>query len=68
MIANKQTPRQLSFELLPETATTTAARNRVIIPKSYLYKYYDYENNYCVTMKGKLGQANPTEMKSLRRL
>jgi hypothetical protein len=31
MTANKQTPRLLSFELLPETATTTAAGNRVTV-------------------------------------
>jgi hypothetical protein len=55
MTANKQTPRLLSFELLPETATTNAASNRVAMPKSYLSKYYDYENNYCITIKGKLG-------------
>ena len=62
MTANKQTPRLLSFQLLPETATTTAAGNRVAMPKSYLSKYYDYKNNYCITIKGKLGQANPTEI------
>jgi hypothetical protein len=59
-ITNKQTPRLLSFELLPEAATT--ASNRVVMPKSYLSKYYDYDNNCCITIKGKLGQSKPTEI------
>ena len=54
----QQTPRLLSFELLPETFAT----NRIVLPKSYLAKYYDYKNNFCLTVKGKLGQRNPTEI------
>ena len=32
------------------------------MPKNYLAKYYDYENNRCLTIRGKLGQPNPTEV------
>ena len=55
---NKRPPRLLSFELLPETTTT----KRIALPKSYFAKYYDYENNCCITVKGKLGQLNPREI------
>jgi hypothetical protein len=58
---NKQTPRLLSVELLPETVAA-AATKRITLPKFYLAKYYDYENNYCLSVKGKLGQRNPTEI------
>jgi hypothetical protein len=57
---NKQIPRLLSVELLPETVA--AATKRIALPKSYLAKYYDYENNCCLSVKGKLGQRNPTEI------
>jgi hypothetical protein len=57
---NKRPPRLLSFELLPETTTTTT--KRIALPKSYFAKYYDYENNCCITVKGKLGQLNPREI------
>ena len=57
---NKQTPRLLSVELLPETAAV--ANKRITLPKFYLARYYDYENNYCLSVKGKLGQRNPTEI------
>jgi hypothetical protein len=53
-------PRQLSFELLPETTITVG--KRIPSPQSYLAKYYDYDNNRCVTIKGKLGQLDPTEI------
>jgi hypothetical protein len=55
---NKQGLRLLSFELLPENTVT----KRVAFPKSYSAKYYDYQNNCCLTVKGKLGQHNPTEL------
>jgi hypothetical protein len=55
-ITNKQTPRLLSFELLPEAATTVS--NRVVMPKSYLSKYYDYDNNCCITIKENLVRAS----------
>ena len=58
---NKQTPRLLSVELLPETVAA-ATTKRIALPKSYLAKYYDYENNCCLSVKGKLGQRNPTEI------
>ncbi len=58
---NKQTPRLLSVELLPETVAA-AATKRIALPKSYLAKYYDYENNCCLSVKGKLGQRNPAEI------
>jgi hypothetical protein len=58
---NKQTPRLLSIELLPETVAA-AATKRIALPKSYLAKYYDYENNCCLSVKGKLGQRNPIEI------
>ena len=58
---NKQTPRLLSVELLPET-TAAVANKRITLPKFYLARYYDYENNYCLSVKGKLGQRNPTEI------
>jgi hypothetical protein len=58
---NKQTPRLLSVELLPETVAV-ATTKRIALPKSYLAKYYDYENNCCLSVKGKLGQRNPTEI------
>ena len=35
---------------------------RIALPKSYLARYYDYENNCCLSVKGKLGQRNPTEI------
>jgi hypothetical protein len=60
MISNKQTPRLLSFELLSERGA--AVSNRIVVPKSYLSRYYDYDNNCCITIKGKLGQRNPTEI------
>ena len=28
----------------------------------YLAKYYEYENNCCLSVRGKLGQRNPTEI------
>ena len=59
-IENKQDLRLLSFELLPETANTLSKRTP--LSKSYLARYYDYGNNHCITIKGKLGQPNPTEI------
>jgi hypothetical protein len=56
----RQAPRLLSLELIPETATT--ATKRITLSKSYLAKYYDYENNCCLVVKGKIGQRNPTEI------
>ena len=56
---NGQAPRLLSIELLPETTTIT---KRITLPKFYLAKYYDYENNCCLIVKGKLSQRNPTEI------
>jgi hypothetical protein len=57
---NEQLPRLLSFELLPETSMTI--NKRTPISKYYVSKYYDYRNNRCIIMKGKLGQRNPTEI------
>jgi hypothetical protein len=59
---NRQAPRLLSIELLPETIAAAATTKRISLPKSYLAKYYDYENNCCLIVKGKLGQRNPTEI------
>jgi hypothetical protein len=59
-IENKQALRLLSFELLPETAMTVSKRTP--LSKSYLSRYYDYENNRCITIKGRLGQRNPAEI------
>ncbi|HYX57340.1 MAG TPA: hypothetical protein VE818_14375 [Nitrososphaeraceae archaeon] len=47
--------------MLPET-TAAVANKRITLPKFYLARYYDYENNYCLSVKGKLGQRNPTEI------
>jgi hypothetical protein len=55
---NTRPPRLLSFELLPETTIT----KRIALPKAYFAKYYDYGNNCCITVKGKLGQINPSEI------
>src|SRR5215210_279606 len=51
---NKQTPRLLSVELLPETTAAVANKRIITLPKFYLARYYDYENNYCLSVKGKL--------------
>ncbi|HJR49150.1 MAG TPA: hypothetical protein VJ799_13410, partial [Nitrososphaeraceae archaeon] len=60
---NIQSPRLLSFELLPETIdSVTISKRTTSLPRNYLAKYYDYENNCCLTIKGKLGQQNPTEL------
>jgi hypothetical protein len=60
---NIQPPRLLSFELLPEAIDpVTISKRDNLLPKNYLAKYYDYENNRCLTIKGKLGRPNPTEV------
>jgi Copper amine oxidase, enzyme domain len=60
---NIQSSRLLSFELLPEAINpVTISKRDTLLPKNYLAKYYDYENNRCLTVKGKLGQPNPTEV------
>jgi len=56
---NRRPPRLLSFQLLPKTSTGT---KRITVPKSYIAKYYDYKNNCCITVKGKLGQINLSEI------
>ena len=53
-IENRQALRLLSFELLPEPIIY----NHGI----YLARYYDYNSNHCITIKGKLGHPNPTEI------
>ena len=53
-IENRQALRLLSFELLPEPILY----NHGI----YSARYYDYNSNHCITIKGKLGQPNPTEI------
>jgi hypothetical protein len=57
---NKHAVRLLSFELIPETAGTK--RGTSTSPKLYLAKYYDYEHNCSLIVKGKLDQPNPTEI------
>ena len=58
---NTRSPRLLSFELLSETIDPVSiSKSDTSLPKNYLAKYYDYENNCCLTIKGKLGQHNPT--------
>lgn len=52
--------RLLSFELLPDTVST--ANKRDPLSRSYSCNYYDYNNNRCITIKGKLSQRNPTEI------
>jgi hypothetical protein len=57
---DKQAVKLLSFEFLPETSMTV--NQRTPISRYYISKYYDYKNNRCITVKGKLGQRNPTEI------
>ena len=51
-------PRLLSFEILPENTPT----KRIALSRSYSANYYDYQNNCCITVKGKLGQITTTEI------
>lgn len=57
---DKQAVKLLSFELLPETSLTI--NKRTPLSRYYVSKYYDYKNNRGITVKGRLGQRNPTEI------
>jgi hypothetical protein len=57
---DKQAVKLLSFEFLPEPSMTV--NKRTPLSRYYVSKYYDYNNNRCITVKGKLGQRNPTEI------
>jgi hypothetical protein len=59
-MGNKQSLRLLSFQILPDAVLTV--NKPTSLSKSYLAKYYNYDDNRCITIKGKLGQSNPTEI------
>lgn len=55
---NRKALRLLSFELLDDDTIT----HRLVLPRLYRAKYYDYRNNYCFIIKGNLGKKSPTEI------
>ena len=61
----KSSLRLLSVELTSEPTIT--AKSKATVPKLYIAKYYDYNRNCSLIVKGNQGQPNPTEIVESKR-